>query len=411
MKKNNFNKKLDIKNIRSQFPIFDKNKIVYLDTAASAQKPYKVIKCIEDLYSNSYANVHRGVYSLSQKTTDKYEQSRETVRKFINAKSSKEIIFVRGATEGINLVAEIMGKKILSKNDEIILSRLEHHSNIVPWQIICEKYGAKIKIAESDDKGNVYLNNVMDLITTRTKFICITHISNTLGTILPVKEICKEVKSKGIVTCIDGCQAVPQMPVDVSEIGCDFYVFSGHKTYGPSGIGVLYGEERLLSEAPPYQSGGDMIDKVTFAKTTYADLPSKYEAGTPNISGVIGLGEALNWMNSIGMENIFNHSQNLLKEGLNILNSIQGFNVIGDPDERGGVISFALNNIHPHDIGTLLNSYNIAIRTGHHCAQPTMERYKVSTTARASIGIYNTLDDFKKLAEGLEKVIKVFKNI
>ena len=262
------NRKKYIKNISSNFPIFKNNDLIYLDSAASAQKPYEVIECIKELYSYSYANVHRGVYSLSQIATDKYEESREIVRKFINAKKFEEIIFVRGATEAINLVAEVMGNLVLSKNDEIILSRLEHHSNIVPWQIVCEKTGAKIKVAESDENGNIKLENFINLINHKTKFICITHVSNAIGTVLPIKEICKEAKSKGIYTLIDGCQAVPQMPVDVTDLDCDFYVFSGHKTYGPSGVGILYGKEELLSDAPPYQSGGDMIDKVTFTKTS-----------------------------------------------------------------------------------------------------------------------------------------------
>jgi len=410
MNYNRVNKKIEMKNFSSNFPILKNNDLIYLDSAASAQKPYEVIKCIEELYSNSYANVHRGVYSLSQIATDKYERSREIVRNFINAKKSEEIIFVRGATEGINLVAEVMGNLFLSENDEIILSRLEHHSNIVPWQIVCEKTGAKIKVAESDENGNIELESFTNLINAKTKFISITHVSNVIGTVLPIKKICKEAKLRGIYTLVDGCQAVPQMPVDVVDLDCDFYVFSGHKAYGPSGVGVLYGRQELLSKAPPYQSGGDMIDQVTFAKTTYADLPSKYEAGTPNIVGVIALGEALNWMSSIGVEEIYNHTQNLLSESLKILNNIEGLNIIGNPKNRGGVISFTYKNIHPHDIGTILNTYNIAIRTGHHCAQPTMERYKITTTARASIGIYNNLKDFEKLAEGLLKINKVFKS-
>ena len=408
---NSVNKTKNIKNISSNFPILKNNDLIYLDSAASAQKPYEVIECIEELYSNSYANVHRGVYSLSQIATDKYEESREIVRKFINAKKSEEIIFVRGATEAINLVADVMGNLVLKENDEIILSRLEHHSNIVPWQIICEKTGAKIKVAESDENGNLELENFTNLINSRTKFICITHVSNAIGTILPIKKICKEAKLRGIYTVIDGCQAVPHMPINVVDLDCDFYVFSGHKTYGPSGVGVLSGREELLSDAPPYQSGGDMIDKVTFSRTTYAELPSKYEAGTPNIVGVIALGAALNWMSSIGMEKIYTHSQNLLREGLKILNNVEDLNIIGNPSKRSGVISFMYKNIHSHDIGTLLNAYNIAIRTGHHCAQPTMEHFKISTTARASIGIYNKVEDFEKLAEGLLKINKVFKSV
>ena len=405
------NPQINIENIISDFHIFKNNNITYLDSAASAQKPYQVINCIKDVYSNSYANVHRGVYSLSQTATDKYEESREIVKSFINARNANEIIFVRGATEAINLVAEIIGTSSLIEGDEIILSRLEHHSNIVPWQIVCEKTGAKIKVAESDDNGNISLETVTQLINNNTKIIAITHVSNAIGTIVPVKDICKVARSRGIFTLIDGCQAVPQMPVDVIDIDCDFYVFSAHKTYGPSGVGVLYGREKLLSEAPPYQSGGDMIDKVSFAKTTYAGLPSKFEAGTPNIVGVIALGEALKWMNSIGMSVVYDHSQKLLEEGLKVLSKVEGLNIIGSPIKRGGVISFTYKEIHPHDVGTLLNTYNIAIRTGHHCAQPTMERYKVSTTARASIGIYNTLQDFENLADGLLKVNKVFNKV
>ena len=405
MIKTQTNKEADIK---SDFPIFKNNDIIYLDSAASAQKPNLVINSINDVYSNYYANINRGVYTLSQIATDKYEDARELVKEFINAESSKEIIFVRGATEAINLVASSVSEIKLKKNDEIILSRLEHHSNIVPWQISAKKYGAKIKIAESDENGNVSYEAVMKEVSPKTKFICITHISNALGTILPVKEICTEAKSRGIYTLIDGCQAAPLLGIDVQDLGCDFYVFSGHKTYGPTGIGVLYGRKEILSETPPYQGGGDMIDRVTFEHTTYADIPSKFEAGTPNIAGAIGLGEALKWMKKIGMKNIHKHSQKVISEGLNILGNIKGIRIIGEPNNRGGVISFLYKNIHPHDMGTLLNSYNSAVRTGHHCAQPTMDRYKISSTVRASIGYYNTKSDFEALAEGILKVSKVF---
>ena len=405
MIKTQTNKEADIK---SDFPIFKNNDIIYLDSAASAQKPNLVINSINDVYSNYYANINRGVYTLSQIATDKYEDARKVVKEFINAESSKEIIFVRGATEAINLVASSVSEIKLKKNDEIILSRLEHHSNIVPWQISAKKYGAKIKIAESDENGNVSYEAVMKEVSPKTKFICITHISNALGTILPVKEICTEAKSRGIYTLIDGCQAAPLLGIDVQDLGCDFYVFSGHKTYGPTGIGVLYGRKEILSETPPYQGGGDMIDRVTFEHTTYAVIPSKFEAGTPNIAGAIGLGEALKWMKKIGMKNIHKHSQKVISEGLNILGNIKGIRIIGEPNNRGGVISFLYKNIHPHDMGTLLNSYNIAVRTGHHCAQPTMDRYKISSTVRASIGYYNTKSDFEALAEGILKVSKVF---
>ncbi len=401
----------NLNDIKSEFPILKDKKLVYLDSAASAQKPSFVINSINDTYSNHYANIHRGLYTLSQIATDKHEDAREIVKEFINAESSKEIIFLRGATEAINLVASSVSDSKLVKGDEIILSRLEHHSNIVPWQIAAKKYGAKIKVAESDENGNVSVDSVLKEVSPKTKFICITHVSNALGTILPVKQICKEAKSRGIYTLIDGCQAVPQFEIDVQDLGCDFYVFSGHKTYGPTGIGVLYGRKEILSEAPPYQGGGDMIDKVTFEETTYADIPSKFEAGTPNIVGAIGLGEALKWMKKIGMKNIYEHSQKVVNEGLDILESIKGIRIIGRPDNRAGVVSFLYKDIHPHDMGTLLNSYNIAVRTGHHCAQPTMERYSVPSTVRASVGCYNDRSDFEALAEGILKVGKVFEKV
>ena len=394
--------------IKTEFPIFNDTKLVFLDSAASAQKPNAVINSINDVYSNHYANIHRGLYTLSQIATDKHEDAREIVKEFINAESSKEIIFLRGATEAINLVASSVSDLKLEKGDEIILSRLEHHSNIVPWQIAAKKYGAKIKVAESDENGNVSVDSVIKEVSSKTKFICITHVSNALGTILPVKKICEEARSRGIYTLIDGCQAAPQFEIDVQDLGCDFYVFSGHKTYGPTGIGVLYGRKEILSEAPPYQGGGDMIDRVTFEETTYADIPSKFEAGTPNIAGAIGMGEALNWMKKIGMKNIYQHSQKVVSEGLDILRSIKGIRIIGEPDNRAGVISFLYKDIHSHDMGTLLNSYNIAVRTGHHCAQPTMDRYNVPSTVRASVGCYNNKKDFEALAEGILKIGKVF---
>ena len=397
--------------IKSQFPIFNNGDLVYLDSAASSQKPYSVLKSINEAYSNHYANIHRGVYRLSQEATDMHEDAREIVKNFINANSVREIIFVRGATEAINLVASTVADIKIEEGDEIILSRLEHHSNIVPWQIVAKKHNAVIKIAESDENGEVSLESVFKNVTSKTKFISITHISNAIGSIIPVKEICKEAKSRGIYTLIDGCQAAPILEVDVQDMECDFYVFSGHKTYGPTGIGVLYGREEILSEAPPYQGGGDMIDKVTFENTTYAGLPSKYEAGTPNIVGAIGLGSALNWMQEIGMNNIYDHSKNVINEGISILKNIKGLRIIGEPSNRGGVISFIYKDIHSHDLGTLLNTYNIAVRTGHHCAQPTMERYKVPSTVRASVGYYNNKEDFEALAEAIIKVGKVFEKV
>ena len=390
--------------IKKDFPIFKNSELVYLDSAASAQKPLCVIDKIHDLYSNNYSNVNRGVYKLSQILTDKYENSREIVKNFLNANLSSEIIFVRGATEAINLVANTVGKLNIRKNDEIILSRLEHHSNIVPWQILADMNSAVIKVAEPDIYGNITLDSITKLISSNTKIISLTHVSNAIGTILPIKEICKEAKSRGIITLIDGCQAAPHMKIDVKELNCDFYVFSGHKTYGPTGIGVLYGRKELLEDAPPYQGGGDMIDKVTFKKTTYAPLPHKFEAGTPNIIGAIVLGEAITWMHKIGIENINNHLKKVTDRGLKILKNIKGIQIIGEIENRAGVISFLYKDSHPHDIATMLDTYNIALRTGHHCAQPTMQFFNVSSTLRASVGIYNSEQDFIKLEECIDKI-------
>ena len=399
---------MDITHIKKQFPIFKNNELIYLDSAASAQKPLCVIEAIKSLYSNHYSNINRGVYKLSQILTDKYENSRDIVRNFLNAQDSSEIIFVRGATEAINLVADTVARQRLAKDDEIILSRLEHHSNIVPWQIIAKRNGAQIKVVDPDAEGNIYLESVMKLVNSKTKFICLTHVSNAIGSILPVKEICLEARSRGIITLVDGCQAVPHMSVDVKNIGCDFYVFSGHKTYGPTGIGILYGKKELLEEAPPYQGGGDMIDTVTFEKTTYAPLPNKFEAGTPNIIGAIVLGNALEWMQGIGMDKIHKHSQETTKEGLKILKNIKGVKIIGETDLRTGVISFLYKDIHPHDMATMLDSHDIALRTGHHCAQPTMKYFNISSTLRASVGVYNSDKDFTRLAESIDKIKNLF---
>ena len=399
---------MDITHIKKQFPIFKNNELIYLDSAASAQKPLCVIESIKSLYSNHYSNINRGVYKLSQILTDKYENSRDIVRNFLNAKDSSEIIFVRGATEAINLVADTVARIHLAKDDEIILSRLEHHSNIVPWQIIAKRNGAQIKVVDPDAEGNIYLESVMKLVNSKTKFICLTHVSNAIGSILPVKDICLEARSRGIITLVDGCQAVPHMSVDVKSIGCDFYVFSGHKTYGPTGIGILYGKKELLEEAPPYQGGGDMIDTVTFEKTTYAPLPNKFEAGTPNIIGAIVLGNALEWMQGIGMDKIHKHSQEIIKEGLKILKNIKGIKIIGETNLRAGVISFLYKDVHPHDMATMLDSHNIALRTGHHCAQPTMRYFNISSTLRASVGVYNSDKDFTRLAESIDKIKNLF---
>jgi len=381
---------------------------VYLDNAASCQKPQQVIDSIVHCYSHEYANVHRGVHTLSVKATDRYEGAREKVKDFINAQSTKEIIFVRGATEAINLIAQTFGKVNIKAGDEILITAMEHHSNIVPWQMLCKETGAILKVAPIDLQGELIFTEFAKLISDKPKLVAVVHMSNALGTINPVEKIIAAAKAKNIPVLLDGAQAIPHMSVDVQALDCDFYVFSGHKLYAPSGIGVLYGKQALLEAMPPYQGGGDMIRKVTFTETEYNVLPYKFEAGTPNIADVIGMGAAIDYLNEIGMDKIAAYEAELLDYATEQARKIKGLRIIGDNNHKGAILSFVLDKIHPHDIGTMLDSLGIAIRAGHHCAMPVMDFFEVPATARASFAMYNTKEEIDVLMAGIEDLIKIF---
>jgi len=402
----------DIERIRADFPILSETvygkPLVYLDSAASAQKPRQVIDAISHVYETEYANVHRGVHFMSQKATDAMEQAREKIRAFINARDVREVIFVRGATEGINLVASSWGRKNLREGDEIIVSEIEHHSNIVPWQIIGEQTGATLKAVPVDDSGALILDDYEKLFSDRTRMVAMTHVSNALGTVTPIKRIIDIAHEKGVPVLVDGCQAAPHVAIDMQALDADFYVFSGHKIYGPSGIGVLYGKAELLEAMPPYQGGGEMIDTVTFKKSTWADLPFKFEAGTPNIADAIALGAAVDHLNDIGFDAITAYEQELLDYATERLSAINTIRLIGTAPEKAGIVSFLLGEVHPHDVGTILDREGIAVRTGHHCAQPVMERYDVAATVRASFGLYNTPGDVDALVASLGRVQEIF---
>ncbi len=401
-----------IEKIRADFPILNekiRNKpLVYLDNAASCQKPQAVIDSLVHLYSHDYANVHRGVHTLSMRSTDLFEAAREKVKTFINAQSEKEIIFVRGATDAVNLVAQTYGKANIHAGDEIIITAMEHHSNIVPWQMLCEEKGAILKVAPMNEQGELLMSEFENLLNEKTKLVSVVHMSNALGTINPVEKIIELAHAQNIPVLLDGAQAIPHMSVDVQALDCDFYVFSGHKLYAPTGVGVLYGKQALLEAMPPYQGGGDMIRTVTFEKSTYAGLPHKFEAGTPSIAEVIGLGAAIDYLNSIGMEAIAAHEAELLAYATEQALQIDGLNIIGEAKEKGGILSFTLHKIHPHDIGTMLDSLGIAIRAGHHCAMPVMDFYKVPATARASFAMYNTKAEIDVLMSGIRNLIEMF---
>lgn len=401
-----------VQQIRADFPILAeqiRNKpLVYLDNAASCQKPNAVIDAISDFYRHDYANIHRGVHTLSVRATDKFEAAREKVKTFINAASSKEIIFVRGATEAVNLVAQTYGKANIQAGDEIIITAMEHHSNIVPWQMLCEETGAVLKVAPMNVQGELIYPEFEALLNDKTRLVAVTHMSNALGTINPVKKMIDAAHSKGIPVMLDGAQAIPHMAVDVQALDCDFYVFSGHKLYGPSGIGVLYGKQALLEAMPPYQGGGDMIRTVTFEKSTYAGLPHKFEAGTPNIADVVGLGAAIDYLNNFGMDAIADYEAELLAYATVQAEQIKGLKIIGTAAEKGGILSFTLERIHPHDIGTMLDSLGIAIRAGHHCAMPVMDFYQIPATARASFAMYNTMEEIDVLMSGIKGLIEAF---
>ena len=399
--------------IKDNFPILDQQingeKIVYLDNAATTQKPKNVINSLINYYSKNNSNIHRGVHTLSQKATENYEESRKIIANFIGASSSKEIIFVRGATEAINLIANSYVKPLLKKDDEIIISQMEHHANIVPWQMICEEKKAKLKIIPINKNGELNLKKFNEIINKKTKFISINHVSNSLGTINPIKEIIKTAHQNKIKIMIDGAQAIQHLEINMNEIDADFYCFSGHKMYAPTGIGILYGKKEILEQMGPYQGGGDMIKSVTFEKTIYNDIPNRFEAGTPNIAGAIALGKAIEYLNEIGISNIAKHESHLLNYATSKLNKINKIKIIGKAKEKAAVISFVIDGIHPHDIGTIMDSHGIAIRTGHHCTQPIMDFYNIPATARASFAIYNTTKDIDKLIEAIKKCIEVFK--
>jgi cysteine desulfurase/selenocysteine lyase len=402
----------DVARVREDFPIL-KQKIhgkplVYLDNAATAQKPQAVLDRISRYYLEDNANVHRGVHLLSERATREYEESRVKIKRFLNAADAHEIIFVRGATEGINLVAQSYGRKHVSAGDEIILSTLEHHSNIVPWQMLCEEKGAKLRVVPINDDGELLLDEYAKLLNPRTRFVSVTHLSNALGTLTPIREIIELAHRRDVPVLVDGAQAVPHLPVDVQKLDCDFYVFSGHKLYGPTGIGILYGKARLLNAMPPYQGGGDMIYSVTFEKTTYNSLPYKFEAGTPDVAGAIGLGAAVDYLSGIGLEAIAEHERELLAYATEAMSAVPGVRLIGTAPEKAGVLSFVLDGVHPHDIGTVLDREGIAIRTGHHCAQPVMQRFGVPATARASFALYNTREEIDALAAGMARIKELF---
>ena len=398
--------------LKSDFPTLKQkingNELVYLDNAATTQKPEKVIKALESYYRSINSNIHRGVHTLSIRATNAYEEARSKVAAFINAEHREEIIFVRGATEAINLVANSYVRPILKEGDQIIISQMEHHANIVPWQIICEQKKAELKIIPMNVKGELLIEEIEGMISEKTKFISINHVSNSLGTVNRIEDVIKIAHSNNIRIMIDGAQAVQHLSVDLIKLNPDFYCFSGHKVYAPTGIGVLYGKKELLEKMPPYQGGGDMIKSVTFEKTIYNDIPNRFEAGTPNIAGTIGLGVSIDYLVSIGIENIAKHEKELLDYATQEIRKIEGVQIIGNAIEKASVLSFVIEGIHPHDIGTILDKQGVAIRTGHHCTQPTMDFYGIPATARASFAIYNSRKDVDALINAVKKTIEVF---
>lgn len=404
---------LDVERIRAQFPILRQIvhdvPLVYLDSAATTQKPLAVIDAIVAYYTGYNANVHRGVHELSQRATAAYEGAREKTRAFLGAASSREIVFVRGSTEAMNLVAQCWGRHRLCPGDEVLITAMEHHSNIVPWQMLAEETGARLRAAPIDDRGDLIEDELLFLIGEKTKLVALSHVSNALGTINPVRRVADLAHAAGAIVVVDGAQAAGHMAVDVESLGCDFYAVSGHKMFGPTGVGVLYGREAILDAMPPWMGGGDMIKSVTFEKTIYNDLPYKFEAGTPDIAGVIGLGAAIEWLEGVGRETAAAHEHTLLEYGTRRLLEIEGLRLIGTSEHKIGILSFTLDGIHPHDVGTILDREGIAVRTGHHCAQPLMERFGVPATTRASLSVYNRREDLDALVSGLHRVLELFK--
>jgi cysteine desulfurase / selenocysteine lyase len=405
-------KKYDVNKIREDFPILKKKvhgkNLVYLDNAATTQKPTYVIDKVNEYYTTMNANIHRGVHALSQEATEAFEGARIQVKQFINALGKNQIIFTRGTTEAINLVASSYGRANVKEGDEIIISHMEHHSNIVPWQLLCKEKNAKLRVIPVNDDGELIYEEFEKLVNERTKFISIVYVSNSLGTINPVKDIINYAHQFNIPVLVDAAQAVNHLTVDVQDLDCDFLAFSGHKIYGPTGIGVLYGKVELLEAMPPYQGGGDMISKVTFEETTYNELPHKFEAGTPDIAGAIGLGAAIEYVTKVGIDNIKEHERILLEYATQKIAQVPGLRIIGTAKEKTSVLSFVLENIHPHDIGTFLDFEGVAIRTGHHCTQPLMKRFNIPATSRASFAMYNTKEEVDVLVSGLKKIIEVF---
>jgi cysteine desulfurase/selenocysteine lyase len=402
----------DVERIRSDFPVLHQTvngkPLVYLDNGASSQVPQVVIDRGIFYIEQEHSNIHRGVHYLSQRATTAYEGAREKVKRFINARESRECIFVRGATEGINLVMHGYGRKFIVEGDEIIISAMEHHANIVPWQMLCEEKGARLRVIPMNDAGELILDEYDALLNTKTKLVAVTHVSNALGTINPIKEMIAQAHKYGVPVLIDGAQSAPHMPVDVQDLDCDFYAFSGHKMYAPTGSGIVYGKAELLEKMNPFQGGGDMIKTVTFEKTTYAELPNKMEAGTPAIASQIGLGAAIDYLNGIGREQAAAYEAELLRYATERVSSIEGVRIIGTARNKASVLSFVIDGIHPHDIGTILDQEGIAVRAGHHCAQPVMQRFNVPATARASFAFYNTKAEIDVLAQTIEKVIEIF---
>ncbi len=402
----------DIKMVREDFPILSRKiynrPLVYLDNGATTQKPRCVVEAMVDEYYNVNANVHRGVHFLSQQATDLHEQSRETVRAFINAQSAAEILFTRGTTESINLLAFCFGEAFVRTGDEIVVSTMEHHSNIVPWQMLCERKGARLRVIPMADDGTLLLEDYRALFNERTKIVCCTQVSNVLGTVNPVKEIIGEAHRRGVPVLIDGAQSTPHFPVDVQELDCDFFAFSGHKIYGPTGVGVLYGKEEWLEKLPPYQGGGEMIKNVSFERTTYNELPYKFEAGTPDYVATHALARALDYVSALGMEQIYGHEQELTRYAMERLREVEGMRIFGPEEPHDAVVSFLVEGIHHLDMGTLLDRLGIAVRTGHHCAEPLMRRLGIEGTVRASFGLYNTKEEVDALVEGVKRVVKMF---
>ena len=403
---------LDVERIRQDFPILQRvirgKPLVYLDNAATTQKPRPVLDALARYYAEGNANIHRGVYRLSEEATRAYDGARQRVQLFLNARTSHEIIFTRSSTESINLVAQSFGRQTVGRGDEILITHMEHHSNIVPWQLLCEQTQARLTVAPIDDRGQLRLDEFERMIGSRTKLVAVVHLSNSLGTVNPVAEIVKLAHRQGVPVLIDGSQAAYHMPVDVQAMDCDFYVFTGHKVYGPTGIGVLYGRESILEEMPPYQGGGDMIRSVTFDKTTYAGLPNKFEAGTPHIAGAIGLGAAIDYLTGVGFDRIAAHEQDLLAYGTALLSAVPGLRLIGTADHKASILSFVLKGAHPHDVGTIVDAEGVALRTGHHCTQPVMDRFGIPATARASVAMYNTRAELDVLARALDRVREMF---